>query len=324
MRAREGFVRRLAFTIAFAVSIASASTISEFIVFGDSLSDNGNAYIGTGGAIPAPPAYTTGRFTDGPDSVPSTQIQGVWVEQLAAMMGVPVPQPFLLGGTNYAVGGSDTGFGTAPSPGMEAEVATFLSSSSKPVPSSALYILWGGSGDLLGATTPADVLAAEPTAIANLTGEIDTLAAAGARDFLWLDLPPLGQIPRHLDSPLHNAEQTASAQFRTDWLSAIATLETANPQIKITGLDVFSLYNQIAADPAAFGLTNVTGSAQGQDVNPNDYLFWDDEHPTTVGHGILAKAAYAELVPEPATAWLLLGGFALAAWMRGKKAKGRG
>ncbi|MBZ5581787.1 MAG: SGNH/GDSL hydrolase family protein [Acidobacteriia bacterium] len=301
------------------ISLVSASPISQLVVFGDRLSDKGNAFIGTGGAIPAPPAYTAGRFTDGPDTTPSTALTGIWVEQLAAKLGVAVPQPFLAGGTNYAVGGSDTGFGTAPSPGMKAEVATFLSSSPLPVSPSALYILWGGSGDLLGAATPADVLAAEPAAIANLSAEISALALAGARDFLWLDLPPLGQIPRHLNSPLHNAEATASAQFQTDWQQAIPALEAANPGISITGLDVYALYNQIAADPAAFGFANVTSSAQFQNVNPDTYLFWDDEHPTTASHAVLANAAFAALeassVPEPSSILLLAGGILALALM---------
>jgi phospholipase/lecithinase/hemolysin len=134
---------------------------------------------------------------------------------------------------------------------------------------------------------------------------------------LGLDLPPLGQIPRHLTSPLHDAKQAASTQFRTDWLGATMALQAANPEIKITGLDVFALYNEIAANPAAFGFANVTSSAQFQNVDPNTYLFWDDEHPTTAGHRVLANAALAQLgatpVPEPASVLLLCGGAALLA-----------
>ena len=46
---------------------AGTLPFNQMIIFGDSLSDNGNVYIATGGAIPAPPAYTVGRFTNGPD-----------------------------------------------------------------------------------------------------------------------------------------------------------------------------------------------------------------------------------------------------------------
>lgn len=47
--------------------------ITKFVVFGDSLSDNGNFYAGAvlaGDPQPGPPLYTTGEYTDGPDLVP--------------------------------------------------------------------------------------------------------------------------------------------------------------------------------------------------------------------------------------------------------------
>ena len=77
---------------------AQAALFTQFVVFGDSLSDNGNAYIGTGGATPAPPLYTVGRFTDGPDTVPAGTPGGLWHEVLAGLIGEPVATPFLAGG----------------------------------------------------------------------------------------------------------------------------------------------------------------------------------------------------------------------------------
>src|SRR5262245_65983712 len=73
---------------------------SEVIVFGDSISDTGNGYIFTGGFAAGPP-YFDGRFSNGP----------VWVEALAQELGLPVPTPSLNGGTNYAIGGEETGPG---------------------------------------------------------------------------------------------------------------------------------------------------------------------------------------------------------------------
>src|SRR5215831_17334150 len=85
---------------------AQAAPFTQFEIFGDSLSDNGNAYIATGGTSPAPPFYTVGRFTDGPDTVPAGTTGGLWHEVLASLLGVPVATPFLAGGTNYAAGGA--------------------------------------------------------------------------------------------------------------------------------------------------------------------------------------------------------------------------
>src|SRR6266436_1151386 len=84
---------------------AHSAPFTQFVIFGDSLSDNGNAYIATGGAIPAPPAYTKGRFTDGPDTTPVGTPGGIWHEVLSGLLGEPVSTPFLAGGTNFAVGG---------------------------------------------------------------------------------------------------------------------------------------------------------------------------------------------------------------------------
>ena len=76
---------------------AQASAYSQLYVFGDSLSDTGNLFAATGGTNPIPP-YFNGRFSNGP----------VWVETLAASLGLPV-NPSLLGGTNYAFAGAVTG-----------------------------------------------------------------------------------------------------------------------------------------------------------------------------------------------------------------------
>ena len=69
-------------------------------------------------------------------------------------------------------------------------------------------------------------------------------------------------------------------------------------------LDVYSLVNDARANPSLYGLTNVTASAApglqpgatsydtSQIVpNPNQYLFWDDLHPTAAVHLILGHRA---------------------------------
>ena len=83
------------------VVLATGATLAHadpgVVVFGDSLSDTGNLFAATGGTNPIPP-YFNGRFSNGP----------VWVETLAASLGLPV-NPSLLGGTNYAFAGAVTG-----------------------------------------------------------------------------------------------------------------------------------------------------------------------------------------------------------------------
>ena len=67
-------------------------------MFGDSLSDVGNVYLATNGIEPASP-YVDGQFSNGP----------VWVQDLAARLGLPALTPSLAGGSDYAFGGATTG-----------------------------------------------------------------------------------------------------------------------------------------------------------------------------------------------------------------------
>ncbi len=75
-------------------------------------------------------------------------------------------------------------------------------------------------------------------------------------------------------------------------------------------LDAFSLFQAVEADPAAYGLTNVTDPAlfAPPGANPDGYLFWDDVHPTAAAGQIIADAAYRAVAPEPSAVVLLLTG----------------
>src|SRR4051812_31546976 len=67
---------------------ASVTQYTELVAFGDSLSDTGNVSIATGGAFPGS-NYAPGRYTNGPNTTPATTGPfGLWVEQLAAKLGV--------------------------------------------------------------------------------------------------------------------------------------------------------------------------------------------------------------------------------------------
>ncbi len=89
----------------------------------------------------------------------------------------------------------------------------------------------------------------------------------------------------------------------------LGNLQAGNAALTIHRLDVASLFSQAIANPAAFGLTNVTNSAApglepgdssyntSQIVaNPNQYLFWDDLHPTQTVHAELAQFALEQLM----------------------------
>src|SRR4051794_10836717 len=168
---------------------AFGASIDQIVAFGDSLSDTGNLSIATLGQFPGD-NYASGRFTNGSDTTPATNGPlGLWVEQLSVKLGVPDPQPYLAlsGGSNYAYAAATTGSNGLTN--ITDQVNTYLLTHPTGASSTALYTIWGGSNDLFNATTTGKAAADA------LYANIQTLAGAGAKNFLWLDIVPLGNTP---------------------------------------------------------------------------------------------------------------------------------
>ncbi len=279
------------------------TTFNQLVVFGDSLSDNGNAAFVLGGTLPG--NYAPNAFTDGANTTPKTTGPfGLWIDQFAGKTGLPDPQPFLtnpLSNTNYAVGTAVTGSGSPQD--ISNQVAAFGASHPQGAPSNALYTIWGGSNDILnGTNNPAG-------AADSLFSNILTLAAGGAKYFLWIDVAPLGDTPlaRAGGPQTVAAFNAASVAFNNEWANDIAKLRAQG--IFVIGVDAYGLFTQISASPSTYGFSNITDPAQGMaNVDPNTFLFWDVEHPTTAADALVANLAYNDLVasPEPATVGLML------------------
>ncbi len=273
---------------------AIAATFTQLVVYGDSLSDLGRAYDETKTTSdPSPPygAFTNGRFSNGP----------IWVEYLAASLGL-VPDR----NTNFAVGGATTGT-TNTTTGLSAlgGIQNQIASSSSITDPEALYIIWGGANDYLGAGIN------NPTVpLTNLSGEIATLIGRGAKNILVPNLPNLGEIPltRNIPGTIPSDLNTLTQFHNAGLAASLNDLRKANSGVNLTLLDVNSLFSQVTANPTDFGFKNVTDSCLASVTvicnEPNSYLFWDPLHPTTAGHqsiGNLAFNVVSTSVPEPTT-----------------------
>jgi outer membrane lipase/esterase len=290
----------------------NAPDYTSIVVFGDSLSDTGNLAHLTedkyGVRVPGPAVdYTDGRATDGYDTLPAAQNYfGVWIEQLAATLpSKPEIKNSLDGGTDYAYGFATTGTSTGvftfgPSDSLSVNIdniglqITHYLSTHPRINNKTLFVVWGGAIDVLYATSSNDVIDAGINQILNIQRLID----AGATQFLIPNLPPLGLVPRLNGSPATSIPATqASVLYNTVLSGGLSLLQEldARRRLHIAQLDVFTLFNQIVAAPSKFSLTNINASSQGIAVDPDFYLFWDDLHPTTRGHNILATTAGAIL-----------------------------
>jgi len=294
-------------------ALAQVRDYTKIVVFGDSLSDTGNVAHLTaakyGIPVPSPIGgnYTLGRFTDGYDTIPAAQNYfGVWVEQLSASVpSHPEVKNSLDGGTNYAYGFALTGGGTSTLTlaggqvtvdveNMGRQISDYLATHPK-INSKTLFVVWGGANDVLNATSPTQVV----DAAIQETLDIQRLIAAGATQILVLNLPPLGLTPRLNGSLVASQTASAAAALYNSWLgTGVSVLNDFYRwrRVSIYHVNVFSLFTQIVANPAAVSLTNTTSPAQGNfAVNPDTYLFWDDLHPTTRGHSLVADAALKAL-----------------------------
>lgn len=80
----------------------------------------------------------------------------------------------------------------------------------------------------------------------------------------------------------------------------LASLRTQLTGITIIAFDAYHVFKAVIMNPSAYNLKNVTVAAftpnskssehYGSVVaNPDQYLFWDETHPTRMGHAIIAQ-----------------------------------
>jgi phospholipase/lecithinase/hemolysin len=338
MRKRLGFAVLAA---SLACGAAHATAYPAIYSFGDSLSDVGNALIASTIAkdpAPLPSFYFDGRFSNGPN----------WVDDLAAKLGLTVsPSLTIPPGNDFAFGGAQTG-GTIANPpvvagqtapiGLTDQVAFFKTVDPSPTPG-ALYTLDIGANDILdaldgvknGTISPADLTTTFLNqTVANTVGAIAGLYNDGMRSLLYYEVPDLSLVPDYeaLGPTLSAEAGTLALNFNTDVLSEVKALNL--PGLTVFDVPIFSELDQIVANPSAFGLTNVTtpcfsgnyAKAGSVCADPNQFLFWDGEHPTAAANALTADLAFDVLTgapgdpgnsiaaPEPATWAMILIGFA--------------
>ncbi|PYK58738.1 MAG: hypothetical protein DME43_10620 [Verrucomicrobia bacterium] len=314
-----GIIKLLSVAVFLATPLlvnAQAPVFTQVIVFGDSLSDDGNIAHRVrdtiGFSYPSSNFnYSDYRFTDDTNTSPAANLYvGTWHEQLEkTFLGLAVAKNSLDGGTDYAFGGATTKDGTQdrtiinnPFPfgggdftitidNMGKQINDYLASHA--ADPKALYVLWGGGNDLFD-----DYNAQSVTDTATRVGLlIIRLANAGARNFLVPNVPPLGAVPNSFGDPNRVAGlDQASASYRTQLSLAVGSVVSGfkgnGITIQVYNLDVWLGMIRVLGQPAKYHFVNTVDSAQGASgVNPDQYLFWDDIHPTTGGHHELANEA---------------------------------
>ena len=123
-------------------TVPSGGLVGNLVIFGDSLSDTGNAALATGGALPNPALYYQGRFSNAP----------IWVDTLAKYLGEPAVRPSLAGGLDYAFGGATVAYQDQPPPfnafpRVSQQVGQYLAGHTPAA--NDLFVVWAGANDFI-------------------------------------------------------------------------------------------------------------------------------------------------------------------------------
>ncbi|EIM16843.1 esterase EstP [Pseudomonas chlororaphis] len=312
------FVPLASTLLSLACAQAIASPYSNFIVFGDSLSDAGQF------ADPGGPAGATLRATnrtgpvylDGSGEVYSanaTQLLGAKLgfseDQLAASTSATRASEGLPDGNNWAVGRYRTdqildSITTTSIAGERSRPGYLVANHLRADPNALYYLSGGGNDFLQGRVTSLDQANA---AAGRLVDSVQTLQQAGARYIMvWL-LPDIGLTPAINGSPLQGFTSQLSAQFNTELVRQLRTVDA-----QVIPLNIPVLLKESFANPAQFGLAtdqNLTAtcfSGNGCTENarygihsatpdPSKLIYNDSVHPTEAGQRLIADYAYSLL-----------------------------
>ncbi len=293
----------------------------ELLVFGDSLSDPGNAYAAFGEAAAPSGFYPENQFTN--DNVWATYLQ----EQGASV-------------TNYAFGGAKAVTDDDGAKDFAAQRGDYFNevANGLDLGDNVMTAVFFGGNDLRTASTPDEAALAIGGAMQALGQGIGELAASGLTDFMVFGLPNLGRLPAVVatETPLDDLAGTgASIGFNEalngviDSLSGLANiqffdtfafLEEQMALAEAAGVNTRQSCQDFApaCNPATVGDFEVTSEAFG---TTNGFVFYDALHPTDTVHRALAEAVTDQLaaVPLPAGAPLLLvalGGLGVASRRR--------
>ncbi len=287
----------------FSAAVSASMPLSKLIVFGDSLSDNGNLYEFMKHQLPVSPPYYDGRFTNGP----------AWVEVLIKDYYPNDSQNHIL---DYAFGGAgimdddpDDSFFT-----LRSEINSYLLTHNDKADPNAMFVVWIGSNNYLAIPEPSEVEQVLKDVNLGILNGLQRLVDKGAKHILVVTVPDLGNIPIAREFDAVEELSYLSKQHNTVLKQNVLDLQTKYPEIQWLFFDVNIIFDDMRLFPERYGFTNVTdtcyeqaagNSSQRKSVlkmvstikankrlgnNACDgYLFFDPVHPSAPAHVLMAR-----------------------------------
>ncbi len=291
------------------------------IIFGDSLSDNGH-FDGWGWLIKkkVDTRLTNGRFSNGivwDEYLFPDQKRGighkktlVWKSPLWNKAGNfgdtssdrDTNLNYSVGGATYASGNGITGWvkhGFIPT--IKDQLDAYINNENgtpNRISPNSIITLWAGANDALDAIDQG----ASAQDKVNFIGQqlLDALARlyqAGGRNFLIPDFPDFSRIPRFNKGSSALPHETTQA-FNKAIADALADFSKRYPDANLYAPDMGGFLNTAMRYPELFGYKNTADAcikitacknAPTGSETQNEFMFWDDIHPTTRTHHYIAN-----------------------------------
>lgn len=219
-------------------------------------------------------------------------------------------------------------------PSLGLSVQAFLMEHTE-INSESVYFMFSGNNDYLNALQfdsnyNAEVMSRYiDNVLSNLSTSVNKLAHAGARRFVVMGVPHMGEAPKFINTSDREVLNAVAEQHNLRLKAMLANWQTQYPEADFLFIDMQEYFAKVLINPQQYGFTNTSDACidvkfslfrpfnnspfannyvlqyaqvlQAHDQRlafaeqnyricnaPEDYLFWDEIHPSTRAHHLLA------------------------------------
>lgn len=256
-----------------------AQPVAEWVIFGDSLSDNGNSYEYSHHQKPPKAMYYRGRYSNGP----------IWVDYVHDHFAHQKVQPLFL---NYAFGGAGVLHSQGQAFTLSQEIDSYLLSHKTSPKSDTRFVVWIGANDYL--LHPDAAPSTTNKIIMAIQNNILRLVRHGAQHIIIIGLPDLGYSPFAQDLELQQPLSALSQRHNVLLQQRVKQLQDRFPKIDWQYVDANHIFAHLRSQPKQYGLTYplercMDPSKPIRRHSCLQYVFFDQFHPTTRIHKIFAQ-----------------------------------
>ena len=163
-----------------------------------------------------------------------------------------------------------------------------------------LFVLWAGLNNFLDPDFNPNTLIGE--ALEDIGQGVGILASLGATQIVVAGVPSVGNLPFAIQLNLTEELQNLSFGFNVGLQELLAGLSEQFPNLNLIFVDTLGPQLGVIGEPSLLALTNVTDPCLQNNVvceTPDQFLYWDEIHFTSVFHTLLTSVFFDSICNSP-------------------------